>query len=336
MLESIEKNPNPRILVVDDMVQNVELLEAHLIGEKYDVITAYDGIEALEKIERDPPDLVLLDINMPLMDGYQVCRKIKENEATRLIPIVMITALTDIEDKIRGIESGADDFITKPFNKVELLARTKSLLKTKYLNDQLDNAERVIFALANAVEAKDKYTQGHISRVSHYATRLAQEIGLSDHDAKVLRKGGKLHDIGKIGVDDAILNKPGSLTAEEFKAIKKHPVLGYNICRPLHSVHEALPAIRWHHEKLDGSGYPDGLKGEKIPLTARIMAIVDVYDALTTTRPYRSEFSQEKSFEILKDESKKGWWDHDLVNMFINLLTTKIRGESSPCELDFQ
>jgi len=157
-MEFTEKNPSPRILVVDDIVQNVELIEAHLIGEKYDVITAYDGIEALEKIERDPPDLVLLDINMPLMDGYQVCRKIKESEATRLIPVVMITALTEVEDKIKGIESGADDFITKPFNKVELLARTKSLLKTKYLNDQLDNAERVIFALANAVEAKDKYT----------------------------------------------------------------------------------------------------------------------------------------------------------------------------------
>jgi putative two-component system response regulator len=329
-MDFVENSPNPRILVVDDIVQNVELIEAHLIGERYDLITAYDGIEALEKIEKDPPDLVLLDINMPLMDGYQVCQKIKGSEATRLIPVVMITALSEVEDKVKGIESGADDFITKPFNKVELLARTKSLLKTKYLNDQLDNAERVIFALANAVEAKDKYTQGHISRVSHYATIMAQEIGLSDLDTKVLWKGGKLHDIGKIGVDDTILNKTDSLTAEEFEIIKKHPVLGYNICRPLKSVHEALPSIRWHHEKLDGSGYPDGLKGEKIPLTARIMAIMDVYDALTTQRSYRPAYSQEESFEILRDESKKGWWDLDLVDRFIKLLATINRGESSP------
>jgi putative two-component system response regulator len=310
------ENRNSRILVVDDVEPNRELLEAHLISEGYQVETACSGQEALEAVQTRAPDLILLDIQMPGMNGYQVCEKLKGDEKTRLIPIIMITALKEMEDKIRAIEAGADDFITKPFNKLEVLARVRSLLKVKYLNDQLDTAESVIFALALAIESKDKYTEGHIERVSQYSMELADVLDLTAIDREAIYKGGRLHDMGKLILDDAIINKPGRLTPEEFEMVKQHPLVGYKICHPLKSVRIAMPVIRWHHEKLDGSGYPDGLKGDEIPITVRIMAIMDVYDALTTKRSYKDAFSPEQAFRILEEEVAKGWWDGGLVRKF--------------------
>ncbi|HLA27334.1 MAG TPA: HD domain-containing phosphohydrolase [Syntrophales bacterium] len=309
-------NRHYRILVVDDVKQNQELLEAHLIAEGYQVDIAGGGQEALEKVYKRAPDLILLDIQMPEIDGYQVCAKLKGDSSTRLIPIIMITALKEVADKIKAIEAGADDFITKPFNKLEVLARARSLLKVKYLNDQLDTAENVIFSLAQAIESKDKYTEGHIERVSQYSTEFADILDLSATDREAIHKGGQLHDMGKLVLDDAIINKPGRLTPEEFEMVKQHPLVGYKICHPLKSVRDALPIIRWHHEKLDGSGYPDGLKGDEIPVTVRIMAIVDVYDALTTKRSYKDSFSPLKAFHILEEEVDKGWWDGLLVQKF--------------------
>lgn len=311
-----DQNRNSRILVVDDVEPNRELLEAHLISEGYQVESACNGHEALEMVQTRAPDLILLDIQMPGINGYQVCEKIKAGENTRLIPIVMITALREMEDKIRAIEVGADDFISKPFNKLEVLARIRSLLKVKYLNDQLDTAENVIFALAQAIEAKDKYTEGHIERVSLYAMKLAGILELSDTDREAIRKGGPLHDIGKITLDESLINKPGKLTSEEYATVKEHPLVGYKICHSLKSVRYALPIIRWHHEKLDGSGYPDGLKGDEIPIAVRIMAIVDVYDALTTKRSYKEAYPPGQAFDILEEEVAKGWWDGELVKKF--------------------
>jgi putative two-component system response regulator len=310
------QNRNSRILVVDDVEPNRELLEAHLLSEGYQVESACNGHEALEMVQARAPDLILLDIQMPGINGYQVCEKIKTGENTRLIPIVMITALKETEDKIKAIEVGADDFISKPFNKLEVLARIRSLLKVKYLNDQLDTAENVIFALARAIEAKDKYTEGHIERVSLYAMELAGTLELSGTDREAIRKGGQLHDIGKIALDESLINKPGKLTPEEYVMVKEHPLVGYKICHSLKSVRYALPVIRWHHEKIDGSGYPDGLKGDEIPIAARIMAIVDVYDALTTKRAYKEAYSPEQAFAVLEEEVAKGWWDGELVRKF--------------------
>lgn len=319
-----DRNHSSRILVVDDIEANRDLLEAHLISEGYQVIAAENGRTALDLVEERAPDLVLLDINMPIMNGYEVCGKLKENDKTRLIPIVMITALKELEDKIRAIDAGADDFITKPFNKLEVLARVRSLLKVKALNDQLDSAENVIFALAQAIEAKDKYTEGHIARVSAYAMDLARSLDLSDTDLEAVSKGGQLHDIGKVVLDDSIINKVGRLTEEEFELVKQHPLVGYKICHPLKSVRCALPVIRWHHEKLDGTGYPDGLKGDEIPVATRIMAVVDVYDALTTRRSYKEAFSPQESLKILEEEAGKGWWDKDLVRKFKEITLEKL------------
>ena len=264
--------------------------------------------------------MILLDVKMPKIDGFEVCRRVKENERTRLIPIIMITVLTEMEDKIKAIEAGVDDFISQPFNKLEILARTRSLLKLKQLTDELDNAENVIFALARTIEAKDKYTEGHTERVAEHALALGKRLNLSKKEIDALKKGSILHDIGKIGVPDIILNKPAKLEENEFEIIKKHPDLGEKICKPLKSIREALPIIRWHHEKLDGSGYPDGIKGDEIPAVARIMAIVDVYDALKTERPYKKAFPKEKCLNILTDEARKGWWDEKFIEEFSHLL----------------
>ncbi len=259
-----------RILLVDDDPQNLKLLEALLLPLDYDVIKASNGEEALSIVNKVDIDLVLLDIMMPRMDGYEVCRRLKGSESTRMIPVVMITALDDIEAKIKGIEIGADDFITKPPNKMELFARVKTLTKVKALNNNLTSLESVLFSLAGTIEAKDRYTQGHIWRVSELAVALAKKMCLSERSIKEIKLGGILHDIGKIGVPGNILNKAGHLNREELAVMKDHPHIGYKICLPLKkALGTALDIVQYHHEKLDGSGYPDGLKSEDIPIGAK-------------------------------------------------------------------
>ena len=266
--------------------------------------------------------MILLDIMMPNMNGYEVCRRLKGSEHTRLIPVVMLTSLDDVESKIKGIEVGADDFLSKPANNMELLARTKSLIKLKKLNNNLISIESVLFSMANAVEAKDAYTQGHVERVSNMAMTLGTKMGLSAREIEALRFGGALHDIGKVGVSGDILNKPGSLNADEFEIMKAHADIGYKICLPLKkNLGLALDVIRHHHEKLDGSGYPDGLKGEEVPMVARIMAVVDIYDALITNRPYRKGMSREKAFRILREEAGEGKLDTKVVELLIETIS---------------
>ena len=316
----MNKNKFPKILVVDDEPANVELLSAYLEKGGYDTLTAANGVEAMKLVDGDPPDLILLDAMMPKMDGFEVCKRLKGNNKTRLIPVVMITALRDMEDKIKALDLGVDEFLSKPFNKLELMARVTALLRTKRLNDSLEAAEDVIFTLARTIEARDRYTEGHCERVSEFSVSLAKEAGLSDADQDALKNGGILHDIGKIAIDEAILNKPGKLTPEEFEKMKSHPVKGAEICRNLKTLASSLPVIRSHHEKLDGSGYPDGLKKDEIPIIARIMAIVDIYDALITDRPYRKGLPLETAENILREEVKRGWWDPDLVDAFFKML----------------
>lgn len=307
---------NPRILVADDQIAHCELLSEILSAEGFDVITAGEGAEALNQFAASRPDLVLLDVIMPHFNGFDVCRMIKSNPDTRLTPVVLVTGLSAVEDRVAGIKAGADDFLTRPVDRSQLLARVRSLVNLKAYTDELERAEAVIFALARSIEGKDPATEGHCERLSDYATRLGKELGLPDGQITALRRAGVVHDVGKVAVPETILLKPGPLTPEEWLVMKQHPIVGERICRPLKAFRHVLPIIRHHHEKGDGTGYPDGLKGQQIPLTARILQIVDVYDALTTKRPYKAALGSEEALEIMEAEVRKGWWDGEIFPVF--------------------
>jgi putative two-component system response regulator len=307
------------VLVVDDNPGDVRLVRTLLTDAGYTVHTATNGRDALAIVAREQLDLVLSDVMMPEPDGFEVCREIKKNPATRLIPVVLITGLRDVEDKIKGIDAGADDFLAKPFNFDELTARVRSLCRLKKFTDDLESAESVITSLALTIEARDRYTEGHCERLARFSTALGSELGLPSEDLSALQWGGILHDVGKIGVADAVLQKPASLTLGEYQAMKLHTVIGERLCGELHSLRHVRPIVRHHHERLDGTGYPDGLRHDAIPLLAQIMGIVDVYDALTTERPYRHALSQDIAFQTLVDEATKGWRRRDLVDAFIDL-----------------
>src|SRR6266446_679898 len=308
------------ILVADDNASNRELLEELLTAQGFTVITASDGATALQELSRSQIDLVLLDVMMPHLNGFEVCEKIKINPDTYLIPVIMITALSDKQDRLEGIKVGADDFLTRPVDRTELLARVGSLLKLKQRTDELERAESVLFSLARSIEGKDPYTHGHCERLAEYSARLGGQLGLPEDQITALHRAGVVHDVGKIGVPDAILLKPGPLTPDEWTIMREHSAVGERICAPLKSFRFVLPIIRHHHEKLDGSGYPDGLRGENIPVTARVLQIVDVYDALTTDRPYKKAFSITDTLQTMKEEVSKGWWDPHIFDQFERLV----------------
>jgi putative two-component system response regulator len=319
-------NDQPRVLVVDDNPVNLRILEEMLLPRKYRVSKALGGIEALALIERGDIDLVLLDIMMPGINGIEICRRIKSQDHTRRIPVVMVTAVGEIEAKVRSIEAGADDFISKPVNKLELLARTRSLIAVKRLNDNMIGFENVLISLANAVEAKDVYTQGHIKRVSSLAMQVGKRMNLSTRELQALRIGGILHDIGKIGIPDMILKKEGTLDPGEWEVMKTHPDMGYRLVYPLkRTLHQALDIIRYHHERMDGAGYPDGLKGEAISMVARIMAVADCYDALITDRPYRKACTSEEVIRLIRQESGNGKLDGQVVDTLIIVLNNQMK-----------
>jgi putative two-component system response regulator len=308
------------ILVVDDQDVNTALVETVLTPQGYEIISASDGEYALELVAARSPDLILLDVILPGMSGFDVCTKLKEDERTRLIPIVMVTSLSDLQDRIRGIEVGADDFLSKPFHPAELSARVRSLLKLKQFTDELENAEDVLCTLALSIEAKDPYTDGHCERLSLYSVVLGRSLGLPQEQLKALHRGGYLHDVGKIAVSESILNKTTGLTEGELQIMQEHPVTGERICKPLKSLKLVLPIIRHHHERWDGSGYPDGLKGQEIPLAARIIQVVDIYDALITARPYKPQLNIDQVISIMQQESEGGACDPKLIERFIGLL----------------
>jgi putative two-component system response regulator len=308
------------VLVVDDHPLNLELIEGCLADVDCRVITATDGIEALELVKKDRPDLVLLDVMMPRMDGYEVCQRLKDSPEGKLLPVVMVTALGQIADRVRGLEVGADDFIVKPIERVELVARVRSLLRVKQLYDRLDDAQRTIFSLARAVEAKDSSLEAHTERVGMNARRIGEALGLSDENLDDLLWGGVIHDIGKIGIPDSILLKPGPLTVEEFELMKQHVFIGEEIARPLRSAHDLLPIIRHHHERIDGTGYPDGLAGENIPLGGRIVAICDAFDAMISDRPYRKGLTHTNAMATLVAGAGTQW-DGQLVAIFQTLVS---------------
>jgi putative two-component system response regulator len=307
----------PVVLVVDDSAANRDLIEACLAGVDCQVRGAEDGVAALKAIQAAPPDLVLLDVQMPGMDGYEVCKRIKASSTSRLIPVVMITALDRTSDRINALDAGADDYMSKPVDRVELVARVRSALRLKAVYDSLDSAEHVIFALAAAVEAKDPFTEAHTQRVAESARRLGMSLGLGGSDLDALYRGGLIHDIGKIGVPDAILLKPGPLDTEELTAMHLHPTIGANIVGPLRSGAALLPIIRHHHEHFDGNGYPDRLVGQSIPRLARIVSVCDAFDALINDRPYRSRKTHDEALAILRAGAHRQW-DPEVVNVFIS------------------
>jgi putative two-component system response regulator len=311
---SVSQSHKGIILVADDNEANRELVSALLGAEGYEVVCVADGHEAREKVDSGSIDLALLDVVMPRPTGFELCQAMKSKSETRLIPIILLTSLNSDADRIHGLMCGADDFLSKPVNKQELLARVHSLLRLKQFTDELDNAETVLFSLALTIEAKDPYTEGHCDRLSKYSVALGEKLALPQELSVALRRGGLIHDIGKLAVPEHILLKPGPLTPEERKIMEQHTVIGERICAPLRSFRNVLPIIRHHHEKQDGSGYPDKLKGEQIPLTARILQVTDIYDALTTDRPYRKALSSEKAFTIMREEAKRGWWDASLID----------------------
>jgi putative two-component system response regulator len=307
------------VLVVDDVAANRDLLTLTLQRDGHIVETASSGEEALASIVRRAPDVLLLDVMMPGMDGFEVCRRLKNDPATHLIPVVLVTALHGQEDKLKGIEASADDFLSKPVNAYELRARVRALLRLKRRTAELESADAVITSLAVTIEARDPYTDGHCQRLARYAVALAVHLNLLEEDLAALHRGGTLHDLGKVSVSDTILLKPGPLTPEEYELMKLHTVVGDLVCGNLQSLRLVRPIVRHHHERLDGTGYPDGLRGEAIPLLAQIMSLVDVYDALTTDRPYRAALSQQQAYEELSAEAGRGWRDRTLVDEFIAL-----------------
>jgi putative two-component system response regulator len=314
----------PRVLVVDDNPDTMNLMQELLETQGYSVVTVADAAQAEIEIRRELPDLILSDVIMPGKSGYELCRELKADPATRLIPFVLITGLADREDKLRGIEAGADDFLNKPIFSEELFARVNSLLRLKEFTDELENAESVLCTLGLSVESRDPYTEGHCERLARSAANLGRHLGLDEASIVALRRGGYLHDLGKIAVPDEILKKGSNLTPEEWAVMKLHPITGENICRPLKSLRLVLPIIRNHHEHSDGSGYPDGLRQNEIPLLPRVLQVADVYDALRTARPYKPALGHEQAALTMRNEAQSGLWDEELVKEFFSMLLQRV------------
>jgi putative two-component system response regulator len=315
-------NPNStsRVLVVDDNEALTKMFERLLGQEGYEVEVAHDGLSALRCIQARKPDLVVLDVVIPGLDGFELCRRLKQDQATRLLPVVLITAHNERDKRIEGAKAGADDFLSKPLDTQELVARVRSLIRLKRYTDDLDSASSIIMMLAMMVESRDGYTAGHCHRMANYATALGRSLGLRDEDLQTLRRGGFLHDIGMLAIPDSVLRKRETLEPEEYELIKSHTVIGDTLCAHLRSLQPVRAIVRHHHERLDGSGYPDGLQGDEIPMLAQIIGLVDVYDAITTQRSYQHVQSTEYAVETLRDQVRRGWRRDDVTECFISIV----------------
>jgi putative two-component system response regulator len=316
------ETPEPisgRIVIADDLAPVREALSVLLTDDGHQVTAASDGRAALEAVRVQAPDLVLLDVEMPYLTGVEVCRQVKADPATRLVPVILLTGIADRSARLQGISAGADDFLEKPVQAAELRARVNVLVRMKRFTDELDSAESILLTLATTIEARDQCTSGHCERMASYASRLGRHIGLPVDDITALSRGGYLHDLGKIAIPDSILLKPAALSTQEAEAMREHAAIGEALCGSLRQLRLVRPIVRHHHERLDGSGYPDGLKGAAIPLLAQVMAVVDVYDALTSDRPYRAALTADQAFEVLDDEVRCGWRDRELVAEFATM-----------------
>jgi putative two-component system response regulator len=320
---SIGKKDQTSILIVDDLESNLDLMDAIFRPEGFNVCAAQDSTEALKIIRNESIDVAVLDVMMPGMSGFELCQRIKDINGNRFFPVVMLTALNDKKSRLTALESGADDFISKPFDKTELIAKIRSLVKLKTLQDELDHSENIILTLAVALESRDPYTKGHSVRVGELSKLFGEYLGLNEREQEYLRKAGYLHDIGKIAMSQQVLQKAGKLTDEEMNAVRKHVIVGEEICRPLDSMKSVLSTIRYHHERWDGKGFPEGLEGEQIPFMARILSIVDSFDAMLSSRPYREKRTLRKAISIMKDERQSGQWDPSLIGYFIDMIRAR-------------
>jgi putative two-component system response regulator len=309
----------PTVLVVDQNATNRKLLRVLLRPLNCVVLEAARPSSALSILESEQIDLVVTEIVSPEIDGLELCRRLKSRRSTRLIPILILTSVPGVEYEVAGMESGADEFLTKPLPPPVIRTRVRALLRNKRLLDSLDEAESILFGLAQSVEHRDRCTGAHCGRLAAYSVALGRSLGLGQNDLLALYRGGYLHDIGKIGVSDAVLFKRAPLNEEEWREMRTHTLRGEEICRPMRSLAPVLPVIRSHHEKWDGSGYPDGLCGDAIPLLARILQIADIYDALTTERPYKLALPHNEAVCILSEEARRGWRDPRLVSAFLDL-----------------
>ena len=319
----------PTILIVDDIDVNRRLLRGMLKAAPYKILDAKRPSKALAILEREKVDLVIVDLVMPETSGLEFCRILKGDRKTQFIPILMTTSVQGAENEIAGIESGADEFLIKPLQPAVVRTRIRAMLRNKALVDSLEEAETILFALAQSVEQRDQYTGLHCERLAGYGMALGHALGLPRRDLLALYRGGYLHDIGKIGIPDSILFKRGVLTDEEWSTMRLHTLRGEDICRPMKSLAPVLPIIRSHHERWDGTGYPDGLRGEEIPLLARVLQVADIFDALTTARPYKPAFSRAQSIEIMLEEARRGWRDPELVSLFVDIAKNEAGPEGS-------
>jgi putative two-component system response regulator len=336
-MQDIAEN-NSTILIADDEPNVRDVIKLMLAEEGHRLIFAENGAEAFEKAYELVPDLILLDVMMPKMDGYEVCRRLRSEPTIAQVPIIMITALGDTASRIRGINSGADDFISKPFDFAELTAKIRNIIRLNRFRQILTERENLkrahvdlqkaydatLEGWANALELRDAETQGHSVRVTQKTLQLARVMGITGSDLDHVRRGSLLHDIGKMGIPDAVLQKPGPLTTEEWVVMKKHPEYAYRLLSPIDYLKAALDIPYCHHERWDGTGYPRGLKGDEIPLSARIFAVVDVFDALSTDRPYRAAFPIDRIVAYLT-ESTGSHFDPGVLEAFLLIIG---RGDS--------
>ncbi len=304
------------VLLVDPVDVNRSLLKGILKAGSYRLLEARGASEALAILEKDSVDLIIAEVVMPEIGGLEFCRRVKGNRRTQLVPILLVTNLTGTESEVAGLESGADEFLTKPLHPLIVRTRVRAMLRNKMAVDSLEEAETILFALAQTIEQRDKETSHHCQRLAAMSVALGIAIGLPESDLVALHRGGYLHDIGKIAVPDEILFKKGELTPDEWIIMRGHTLAGEAICRPMKSLSQVLPIIRNHHEKWDGTGYPDALAGEDIPLLARVLQLADIYDALTSSRSYKSAFQPAHAIEILEEEAQRGWRDPELVSVF--------------------
>lgn len=310
----------PSVLVVDDEEDVQKVFVRLLTSEGYSVHTASDGLSALTAIATLAPDVVLLDVNMPGLDGFEVCRRVRREPSTRLTPIVFVTGLDAQAQRVEGLAAGADDFLTKPFDTPELLARVRSLVRMKQYTDDLDSAANILMSLATMIEARGGASEWHCHRMGNFATSLGRALSLNDPELQALYRGGFLHDIGMLAIPDQVLHKPGPLDSAEFELVKSHTIVGDTLCGQLRSLHSVRPIVRHHHERLDGSGYPDGLQGDQIPLLAQITGVIDVYEALTMPHAYQLAASTDEAIAVLREQVERGWRRHDLVEEFVGLV----------------
>jgi putative two-component system response regulator len=316
------------VLVVDDYAPNLRGLGQLLEHAHYTVLTATNGPDAIEIATRERPDLVLLDVVMPGMSGVDVCAELKRNTETRLTPVVLISGEQDRRTRLAGLDAGADDFLNKPVDTEELHARARSLVRLKRLTDDLESAESLFLTLGCIIEARDPCTEGHCERLSDYALMLGSHLNLDQADLDALYRGAFLHDVGKIAIPDRVLLKKGRLTKAEYTLMKQHPAIGDDLCRTVRSFEAVRPIVRHHHERMDGRGYPDGLAGDAIPLLAQIVSIVDVFDALTSDRPYRKALPTATAYQMMGDNARGGWCQPDLVAAFIDLHRARVLDHS--------